>query len=308
RVYMRLQEIKEYFNTNKTKIVGKNIETIENAQFSMLTDLKYGVKYSDEEFKILQAFEQKIIELYERANGKGLKEETTIHPMQIENGKVKLYEGQICHRCKPNMDTLRGISVGGILASEWFGKEESANEGFLCAFASRISPKTGDVPTDTLIRSWHAINKAQCFLYFDEKNPLMQELSKVDFFEYEHQKSILTEEELNKKYSSGIRKLYDQIIEPMSPGGKNMHEKYEGHYKHTYGWLAIPGGIPPQLINGLQLSTDCEIMQGSEAEVKQRIEYLQTLYPNAIIFDQNQVVLSSPDQKKQNAEEQSNQK
>ena len=298
---MSLKVIQQSFNAKKTKIVGANMGVIDNAKFNMLTDLKHEVEYSDEELKLLEAFEQKIIELYDRASGKGLKEETTIHPMQVENGKVKMYDGQICHRCTPSLETLENISVGGVLASEWFGKRESEKEGFLCAFATKTIT-TGQSSRDMFDQRWRTPNKGQCFIFLDEKNPLMQELEKNDFFEYQHQKAISTEEELNEKYSPGIRKLYDQIIGPLSPSSKHFHDNPT---KLTYGWLAIPGGIPPQLINGLQLSTDCEIMQGTKEEIQQRIEYLQTLYPNATIFDQNQIVLSSPSQKKDKTEEQS---
>ncbi|MCR5553430.1 MAG: hypothetical protein K6F08_01670, partial [bacterium] len=256
---MRFDDIQAFFNENKTTIVGANVEEIENAEFNMLTALKFGVKYSDEDFEILKAFEQKIVELYDIASGKGLKEETMIHPMQVENGKVKMYDGQIYHRCNPSMQTLKGISVGGVLASEWFGKRESEGEGFLCAFAAkRIT--TGQEVRDNFDRNWRRPKRNQCFLYFDEKNPLMQALEKIDYFEYEHQKSILTKEELEKRYSPGMIKLFDQLIEPMSSAGKNFHSDSS---KMSYGWLAIPGGIPSQLINGIHLSTDCEIMQGT---------------------------------------------
>lgn len=46
-------------------------------------------------------------------------------------------------------------------------------------------------------------------------------------------------------------------------------------------WMAIPGGIPPQLIVGVQINQE-------DLKIIGDLSKLQSLFPNAVIFDENQ--------------------
>lgn len=275
---MYFDKIKKHFKDG-VNIYGANLGDIKNAKFNMLSDTKHEVEYLPEELEILLRFEEKVIELYERA-ANGSPEETAITHMEIQEGKVVLKEGQICHGCNATLETLTNISIGGVLACEWFGKRESEFEGFLCAFVSkRIKFKNPSLAA----KSNRTIGPNECILYFDENNPLMQYLLSIDFFEYENIKRN-NPELLESLYPHGIIELYDKIIEPISPAGKKMHGPTE---KFSSGWIAIPGGIPPQLINGICISS-------KNQELISHIEEISQMYPNATIFDENQNVLSLP--------------
>lgn len=274
------EKIKEHFSNGVT-ITGKNTEDLVDVKFELISESKLAAGLSEYKMNILKRFEDKIKEIYLRSEN-GTKEETTITPMKIEDGKVVVDKGTILHRCTPNLETLKNISVGGVLATEWFGSLESESEGRLCAFV--VEYKEFDSPTMQKItkREWTA-DKYKCFLYFDQTNPIMQELLSIDFFEYFHIKQT-NPEKLPELYSPSIIELFDTIIVPLSPAGKYMHEKDTDIYSS---WRAIPGGIPPALVNGLSISTE-------SPELMENIAQLRQMYPNAVIFDQDKNVICLP--------------
>ena len=287
---------------------------------------------------ILNKFEKAMCHLLE--NGENVETE----PIKIKDDKVVIEEGTLYHVCQPNLESLEGIAVGGLLCSEWFGVLESEQEGRFCAF---LAETTGNV------RSLRASSESYV-LFFDTNNPLMQSLVKNDFFEYIKRKrnlrrtlfDKLSEEEkeafydeakktyieskkndkhwnaldekgkenrleklkevlfldgysylLPQKLKDKIRKilkekyeyddlildLFDEIIEPLSPSGRNFHDNEN---EITYYWKAIPGGIPSSLINGIKIS--------KENISKEEIEKIKKLFPTAVVFDKNGRVLSRP--------------
>lgn len=93
-------------------------------------------------------------------------------------------------------------------------------------------------------------------------------------------------------YSDIILDFYNKIVEPNSPHSKLFHDNPNNQ---QYYWKAIPGGIPSQLINGVKITR-----KKSEDITPGMIDKIQKMYPNAIIFDKNNRVLSRP-QKKNNS-------
>ena len=61
---------------------------------------------------------------------------------------------------------------------------------------------------------------------------------------------------------------------------------------HTYTWQAIPGGIPPQLIVGIQIGSQ-------NKQLLEQIDEIQKLFPNAAIFDETHALVS---QQKENVQ------
>ena len=278
---MRFDKIKKYFQKG-INITGVNMGTHENVVLKNLSEAQHGIIYSDEEIEIVKKLENYTFDVYERAYN-GSEEETTVKPMEIKDGKVVLKDGQITHRCSADMETLTNIAVGGVLASEWFGYPESAREGCLCVFLNRKFT-SNNKQTNRAIEASLKPNQKCCFVYFDETNPIMQELVSEEYFEYERLKKE-DPESIPKIYSQEKIELYEKIICPISGSGKNMHNSPE---QTTYGWLAIPAGIPPQLINGICIHSQYH------KELIENIEDLRVMYPNATIFDENQNVLALP--------------
>ena len=276
---MIFKEIKERFLFGTT-IVGANMEDIKNAEFCLLSESRYGVEYSLEELDIIKRFEGRLEELFYSATN-GTKEQTEIHQMPTEGNKVVLKDGQVCHRCSPTIETLSNIAKCGVMASEWFGQRESAGEGFLCAFASKRFTSESKIAND-FMKSSFTPGVSKCFLYFDEQNILMKELMDIDFFEYMHIKRT-EPEKVPELYSPGIIELFDKIIEPMSPHGHRFHDSPTNV---QYGWLAIPGGIPAALVNGICISSKSK-------DLIAQVEEIRKMYPNAVIFDENQNVIAN---------------
>lgn len=277
---MSFVEIKQKYSKG-INVYGANLGNVQNAQFHMLSEAKHKRDYSPEQIEIIKKFEERLDELYERV-AFGYENEDEISPMEIVDGKVVLKNGQVYHKCRPSMENLENISIGGVLASEWFGEPESENEGALCAFANKRFTSESEI-VNNRNKFLSQPNISRCIIYFDEKNPLMQKLIDIDFFEYEHLKNT-NPEKINELYPEVIRELYDEVIEPFSQAGKHFHDSTT---KMTYGWLAIPGGIPAGLVNGISISHECE-------DLIYQVEEIRRLYPNAVIFDENQNILAEP--------------
>lgn len=211
-----------------------------------------------------------------------------IYPVQPiptdDTNKVIIKPGMINHRCSNDFETIRFISEYGVLASEWFGILESEREACFCTFVSRTKnegyPYKGDLAEDDYSRL--NIGKNNIILFFDESNPIMQYLLHLDYFEYEKIKKE-NEVELQTLYTEEELDLFDRLIEPLSPAGKDMRKNYE--FKTNY-WSAIPGGIPSYLINGV-------CIKNNELS-KEEITELSKLFPDATIFKGNLDIVHSP--------------
>ncbi len=214
--------------------------------------------------------------------------EQIINPMDIEDDAVVIPQNALNHRCSNSIESLQGISNYGLLASEWFGELESEREGCFCTFISRMKgndyPYHGDLAEDDQSRLNIGKN---VILFFDEKNPLMQYLLHLDYFEFEHQKQI--NPNYVSLYTSDELQILEELIEPLSPAGKNMRKSY--NFKTNY-WSAIPGGIPSKLVNGICVKNN----NYSESE----LDIISNLFPQAVIFDSRKKVLRYPLESKSN--------
>ena len=119
-------------------------------------------------------------------------------------------------------------------------------------------------------------------LFFDDTNPIMQYLLHLDYFEFEHIKET-SPESIHQIYTKEEIDLLENLIEPLSPSGRNMRSK---HTSKTNYWSAIPGGIPPFLINGICIKKN----KYSDEE----LDELSKLYPNAVIFNNEKKVVRYP--------------
>lgn len=215
-----------------------------------------------------------------------LEEETnnySINPMYIDKeDKVVIPKNVLNHRCSSSINSLSEISKHGLLASEWFGELESEREGCFCAFLSRMKgndyPYHGDLAEDD--KSRLNIGK-NVLLFFDEENPIMQYLTHLDYFEFEHQKEV--NKDYKSLYSPLELEILEDLIEPLSPAGKDMRKPFD--FKTNY-WLAIPGGIPSKLINGICIKNNNYL--------ENELNEINNLFPNAVIFDSNKSVLRYP--------------
>ena len=127
-------------------------------------------------------------------------------------------------------------------------------------------------------------------LFFDSTNPVMEQLLHLDYFEYEKVKQK-TPEKLTEIYTSDEIELFEQIIEPFSPGGRNYHTKDMLPYCD---WSAIPGGIPSTLVNGICTKT--------KSYDKEYIEEVSKLFPNATIFNGELEIIYEPKREKSTQE------
>lgn len=232
---------------------------------------------SDEEMlKVIKLIEDMYLSFYnQNSNVKSLNID--------EDGKILISKGMVNHRCDSDIESLRNISKYGVLSSEWFGELESEREGCFCAFTSKMkgndySGGLGALAEDD--RSRLNIGK-NVILFFDESNEIMKQLLHLDYFEYEYIKSLETID-INKKYDESEIKILE-FIEKLSPAGKNMRKPYD--FKTNY-WSAIPGGIPPFLINGI-----CTKRNNYSEE---QLDEINSLFPNATIFDNERNILRYP--------------
>jgi len=113
--------------------------------------------------------------------------------------------------------------------------------------------------------------------YLDTKNEIMQVLIKNDYFEFARN---LERPQNLECYNTTIFNLLKEVIYPLSPAGKTMHKGIQSHF---HDWIAVPGGIPASLINGIAIN--------SRNINNFNLEKLQSLFPKAVIFDENNKVL-----------------
>lgn len=272
-------------------VKGLNMGLIERTNFNPLTRYEvfvnpfYTFEPNEEQRKLIRKVERLYLQAVINS------EKSHIAPMIIdENGKVDIKTGKIYRREPTGINHLKNISDGGVLASEWFGNLEYAQEGAFCTFVNTYSdykyfPREAK-PSNESIR-----------VFFDETNPIMQNLLRYDFFEYEKRKIKLQSEtedpeKINEelmtryKYPRGLIDIFNKLIEPVSDG-RDFVTKYNNRFNcREFYWKAIPGGIPSCLINGICISSNDTLMKN--------VDELSRYFPNATIFDENRTVILEP--------------
>lgn len=310
---MKLQTIKEKYRTKELTISGMNLSSAK-AHFGSLTDLKklnYNIVYYKGHREIrekynhpsrygepekyrqmnqeIDAFDKDLNEKYE--NGllalterqttllellenlyyEGLETEHKITPIEVKDGKAIIPKSKPYHRCwinnEDNLAKLETISDLGLIASEWFGIYEAEGEGRFCVFAQTDEVKTYP-ETKPLIK-----------IYFDETSDYWKKLASYDHFEYLHIKNT-NPDMIEKIYPPEIIALYEEIISPLS----STNDFHSDPSSEEFTWMALPGGIPPQLIAGIKI-------QSTNTLLMENLEKIQKLFPNAVIFDENNKVL-----------------
>lgn len=257
------------------KIRGANLGE-QDVDFRALSKWPY-FKSDESKNLLLKKIEQLYLNAYKKSK------ESNIKPMQYKDGKVEIKPGMINHMCSSQIDSLSSISRKGILASEWFGKIESEYEGVFCSFVDRIHDESTTQGKMENRKTMEGKSDNSCVtLFFDEENPVMKSLLHLDYFEYENVKNTQPEM-LDKKYNENEREIFDSIIEPYSEAGANFHTR--GRIPEC-DWSAIPGGIPPFLVNGICV---CKLECTNEY-----IEELSSLFPNATIFDHERNIIKMP--------------
>ena len=253
---------KEYLNYLRDRYEKLSKETTKIGKF-------YSTK---DEYKLIKILEDRWIALCKEV------EKTKPSHFEINNGKVITPQGTPFHSLRSfNLltenvdegnvcrDMLKSISSTGVLCSECFGIFESENEGFFCAFLDRLTKQNPELRK-------RGDNSVSIQFYFDVNNPFFKELVGLDYFEFERKKA---EGESLDGYSPLVIKFLEKIVEPFSPGGRNMYQAYPT-------WSAIPFGLPPELIIGVMIKGD--VTKFSEKVMP--IDELAKLFPNAIIMNQ----------------------
>lgn len=264
------------------KIEGANLGTIE-AEYKLLSEGEY---YTDKRQEILKRLESMYLDIVEQSK------RIQVQSLPQEEGKVKLLPGMLNHKCTNSIESLRTISEYGILASEWFGELESEGEAAFCAFLSRVHEENDSKKTPMNNRMAQTENMrrlnvgSDLVLFFDSNNPIMQKLLHLDFFEYERIKQEESDK-IKSIYTDEEVQLFDELIEPESPAGRDFHLK---NRIPVCDWSAIPGGIPSALVNGI-------CTKGIEYEAEY-IQELAQLFPNATIFNNNLEIIYMPKKEK----------
>lgn len=229
------------------------------------------LEFNEQQRKSLQFLEKYVDDIFSR--------ETKVKPMKVhKDGKVKIEDGMVAHRAfASDLKKMMSFSKAGILASEWFGQLESEHEGRFCTFVTKVKTFEHQISADMHKKMYVPTSKQSIIFFFDEKNPTMKELMANDYFGYIHK--VKTGQDVSH-YPENIKELLDEIIAPLSPAGVNHHKK---DFLHFSAWLAIPGGIPPYLINGL-------CIHSANKDLLEQLEKIQEMFPNATIFDEKQNV------------------
>ncbi|MBQ8300104.1 MAG: hypothetical protein IJX99_09710 [Clostridia bacterium] len=263
------------------KIKGANLGEFD-VEYKLLSEYPF---FKDTRQELVKKLEQMYLKFQEDST------KMTVKPFPKQDGKVEISQGMVNHSCSNSIECLRTMSQYGILASEWFGKVESEKEGVFCCFVDRIhseinsNEKLQSIAKTLNMRTLKA-GKDSITLFFDDTNPIMQQLLHLDYFEYEKIKAQ-SPEKLFEVYSKEEIEMFDQIIEPFSPASKTFHIK--GMIPQC-DWSAIPGGIPSALING--------ICTRNMTYDKDYIEELSRLFPNATIFNGDLEIIHEPKKEK----------
>lgn len=264
------------------KLRGGNLGEVE-VEYKLLSE--YRLVDDEKQQNIVKKLEQLYLRLQEESK------KIDIKPFPQKDEKAEILPGMFRHKCSNSLETLKGIYEYGILASEWFGKRESEKEGAFCTFVSRIHQEDGldDLRKQTIAKLFNLRDfkngNGNVLLFFDSTNHVFKQLLHLDYFEYEKVKQQ-DPDKITEMYSEEEIELFDQIIEPLSPGGKKFHIEDMLPYCD---WSAIPGGIPSELVNG--------ICTKSEHYDSRYIETIANLFPNATIFNGDLEILYLPKRK-----------
>lgn len=301
---MKFEEIVRKYGSKSLKIKGRNCEEFESnfvpisnsshlnvndIYLAIISSLEHKIKFEKNEkikAKLIKQKDELTVEqvqdllkdlenLYCSIYNKADKEVDILTPLTIsDKGEVVVEERTPYHKVNADIDMLDSISKFGVVASEWFGMLEAEKEGRYCAFATKSTSSNTSHP----MRNRNQIKscpKEECKLIFDVHHPVMQKLLAIDYFEYAKVLYSGSEEDLSQ-YSPRIRNIYDNLIDPLSHA-KKMHTNDKLEF---YDWLAIPCGIPPQLIVGVVINTE-------NVEMIKNLDKISQMFPNATIFDQN---------------------
>ena len=263
------------------KIVGANLGEKE-VEYRILSEYPF---FNDKRQEVVKKIEQLYLALNEQSK------RTEVNSFPQENGKAIIKPGIINHKCSNSLDVLSTIAQYGILASEWFGVIESEREGVFCSFVDRIhDEENGDENRQhrSKVLNLQKLRNLSNYvvLFFDGTNPIMEKLLHLDYFEFERVKQQ-TPDKLHENYSEEEIELFESIIEPFSPGGKNFHTKNLLPYCD---WSAIPGGIPSALVNGICIN--------NKQYDKEYIEEIAKLFPNVTIFNSELEIIYTPKKEK----------
>lgn len=259
------------------KIRGANLGE-KDVEYKLLSEYPF---FSDERQEIVMKLEQLFLGYQEECK------KTQVKPFPQNDDKVEIFPGMVTHSCSNSLESLNTLSQYGVLASEWFGQIESEREGVFCSFIDRVHKqdnsdmKKSDRARVLNLKRLKSMSR-NIILFFDDTNPVMKQLLHLDYFEYEKVKQQ-TPDKLTEIYTSDEIELFEHIIEPLSPGGRNFHTNDMLPYSD---WSAIPGGIPSALVNG--------ICTKSFKYDKEYIEEMARLFPNATIFNDELEILHSP--------------
>lgn len=258
----------------KIKVEGTNLGKI-SAELKRISE--YNWTNNPRLKTIIAKLEKLYINLNYQAN------ELKISPMNVDqNGYVIIKNNMINHKCSNNLEILKTISQYGLLASEWFGELESEREGCFCTFITRMKNDDYKYHGDLAEDNYSQLNVGEnVILFFDEDNPIMKYLLHLDYFSFEYHKKVSSN--YKSLYTDSELALLEELIEPLSPAGKNMHHKITS--KTNY-WSAIPGGIPSSLIVGICIKNNTY----TDAE----IDLINSYFPQAVIFNSKQNVVRYP--------------
>ncbi|MBQ8468237.1 MAG: hypothetical protein IJ542_00590 [Clostridia bacterium] len=225
--------------------------------------------FSQEELEELKKFLPMIESLYASAYSS----KKPVEMLEVSDGKVVLPADQKYHASNQihSMEQMESFSKIGIVASEWFGEPESQREARFCAF----------LRDDTVASGLGDGNSGSIRFYVDTKGELGQKLASYDYFEYEHIKRN-NPEQLNKLFKPEAIEMFE-FISSCSGCGKTFHDDPNSY---TYSWMAIPGGIPPQLIVGIRIDGRIKELRTPEA-----LKKISEIFPNAVLFDEDENVL-----------------
>lgn len=256
-------------------IKGANLGNVEG-DFKELS--KHDLVDSDYLKDKISILERLYYNLYEKSKN------SEITPMSIDvDNNVIIKPYTVNHRCSSDLNNLKLISEYGVLASEWFGLLESEREGCFCTFVSRMKNNNYAFKGELAEDNYSRLNIGQgVVLFFDDTNPIMQYLLHLDYFEFEHIKET-SPESIHQIYTKEEIDLLENLIEPLSPSGKGMRHQYD--FKTNY-WSAIPGGIPPFLVNGVCIK--------KTNYSNEELDELSSLFPNAVIFNNEKKVVRYP--------------
>ena len=269
---MKINEIKE--RSNPIDLRGINLKLVTDCHFDSL--VKH-FAFEGKKKEALISLERLYSHFYT-----SLENDQDISRIKEENDKVVFDENSYFHITPMSLKNLISISEIGLVASEWFGQLEKEKEACFCTFLNRFNSLEENEMTNNRDAYYkylmYITSDTHVWLFFDKRNYYMNELLKLDFFEYQRIRKT-KKDKLTSSYPKEIIDIYENLILPLSPSSSDFHD----NFSRTYFWSAIPGGIPPMLINGICI--------GDDSKLYQELDTIEYLFPNATIFDGKRNIL-----------------